>query len=334
MVFKINRRSFLEGSAAMLATGSSRASSQEVKRIVDIGLVSDKGSKAFITEANKVGGVEAVTVYTTPGKPGLEYSNFPRGLRRVTVVMKFAPSSCGEGIYKEIIAGHCDATLIEFAQKVNADGRAIIVRPFHEFNFHVHPHSVYAFGNDPNDFIPAWRHLVELLREHTRLIEFDWNPNRESFIGPGIYPRGGATAGIAEFYPGDQWVDWVSFSTYNRGFLTRSDQRVHSFAEDLRPAYRIMDRIAGPSVRFAISETSTTSLGGVNKEAWFRALFDSIATEFTRIEIVNFFLISKVNANEAPASWALRDKVEYEMFKRLLGEFRTRMGMPAPPLFS
>ena len=165
------------------------------------------------------------------------------------------------------------------------------------------------------------------------MIEFDFNPNRESFTDKGKRPAGGREAGIAEFYPGDAWVDWVSFSTYNRGFLRDNDQRVHTFAEDLRTVYGIMDRVAGPSVRFSISETSTTDQGGLDKKQWFGDLLKSIETEFTRIGIVNFFLIDKHNEGEKPALWGLHGPGEHAMLKQLLADFRVRMGMPVPPKF-
>lgn len=332
---EINIRLLLLMILLALAMGWKGMGPGDATRTIDISLASDKGVAKFVEEARALGGVEGVTLYMTVGSDRLEYAAFPRELKRVTLVLKFTREACGGPVFSQILAGAIDEKLIAFSEAVNGAGRRIIVRPFHEYNLGFHPWSIYAKDNDPSQFVAVWRHVVGLLRAHSSLMEFDFNPNRESFTYQGKRPPGGRETGFAGFYPGDEWVDWVSISSYNRGFLRESDQRSHSFAEGFRVPYRIMDGLAGSRVRFAISETSTTDYGGIDKRQWFEAMLQSVAEDFRRVEIIGLFLIDKHNtsAGEKPALWGLHGEAEYAMLGQALADFRRRLGMPEPPRF-
>lgn len=345
-----SKRRLLAGAAACaifaaLALASGTRAQEKEQRHIEFSISSNEGAKRFIINARSIGGIEGVTLYGTLGKypksGRLEYGHFPNSLKRITLVLKLTPEMCGSPVLKRVATGQCDGLLTEFAQKVKEAGRKIILRPFHEFNLGYGDHywSIYARDADPSDFIPAWRHLVELLRkEAPGLIEFDFNPNRYSFTYQGKRPDGEQMAGIAESYPGDDVVDWVSFSSYNRAGLRPENPNPHTFAEGLLPIYELMSRVAGPTVRFAISETSTTAhnspgLPPLDKGKWFGDLLESLLTTFPRISLVNFFLIDTRNPGEAPAEWALHGPEEREMFKQLLADYRRRNGMPEPPHF-
>jgi hypothetical protein len=111
-------------------------------------------------------------------------------------------------------------------------GTAVIVRFAHEMNG-----SWYAWGQQPTQYIAAFRTMSEALREGTQSAAMMWAPN----YGGGYPFAGGSTEakpGTADFialdtdndgtlsmaddpyaayYPGDDVVDWVGMSLYHWG---------------------------------------------------------------------------------------------------------------------
>jgi beta-mannanase len=66
----------------------------------------------------------------------------------------------------------------------------------------------YSFGENPADFVAAWRRVVDIFRaEGASNALFVWNPNCED-IGPHHW---------TEYYPGNDYVDWVAIDLYQYG---------------------------------------------------------------------------------------------------------------------
>jgi hypothetical protein len=195
-----------------------------------------------------------------------------------------------------------------------------------EFNGHWYSWSVYNKDNVAADFIPAWRHVVEIVRAESKLVSFDLNYNRTS-------SKGGRTADFASLYPGDGWVDQVSISSYNRCGIVAGNDIPRTFADDFAPAYEELEKIIGSTVRMAVAETSTTSLCNVDKNTWFEDFFDAVETRFTRISNVTFFFTQKqpgTASNDIVVHWELENAAQVEMFRKLLADFRKRMGIIPP----
>lgn len=113
---------------------------------------------------------------------------------------------------KQIASGQQDSFIIEQAKKVRDFGYPVFIRFGAEFNIYQgqtyqgQPQSqTFIFGENPSDFIAAWRHYVDVFREQnvTNAL-FVWNPNFADF-GSHHY---------TEYYPGDNYVDWVGIDLY------------------------------------------------------------------------------------------------------------------------
>lgn len=295
-------------------------------RNISIGMAATDGAVTYTFEANQLGGFEHATVYTTLGKEGLEYAKFPRDLN-ILLVLRIPHEGKG-GNLRKIKVGMYDEQLRKLAQKINADGRKITIRVMPEFNGHWYSWSIYNKDNNSADFVPAWIHVVDVIRSETKLVQFDLNYNRFS-------SEGGRTNDFEKFFPGREYVDRISISSYNRCGIVAGNDTPHSFEEEFAPAYDAILAFAGPDIPINVAETSTTTLCGVSKKEWFTDLFDSIQTRFTRVSNITFFFTAKqpgTASNDIVVHWDLVNSAEVGMFRKVLRDFRKRMGITPPAL--
>lgn len=117
-------------------------------------------------------------------------------------------SSVGQPTLGEIADGLWDAYFTRWADAAKADGRPIAYRFAQEMNGNWYPWSDGRFGNEPGDFVRAWRHIHDLFaaRGVDNLI-WVWSVNRIDNLPDKT---------LARVYPGDAYVDWVGVSGYLR----------------------------------------------------------------------------------------------------------------------
>lgn len=115
--------------------------------------------------------------------------------------------------FRTIIHGKHDTYLRAWAEGAAAWGlqdprNVLYLRFAHEMNGGWVGWSAFHNGNTTNQFIRAWRHVVTIFRgAGATNVRFVWSPNEP---GPGSTP-------YRKLYPGDAYVDWVGFSSYNWG---------------------------------------------------------------------------------------------------------------------
>jgi len=115
---------------------------------------------------------------------------------------------------KNIANGSMDAYITRTAQKLANYGRPVMWRLFHEFNGTWYKHSPYYGGsynpdNDYPQFILAWRRVVTIVAKWAPNVRFVWCPNLGSVYGA-TYPNNNPDL----FYPGDQYVNYISTDIY------------------------------------------------------------------------------------------------------------------------
>ena len=109
----------------------------------------------------------------------------------------------GSGVYSsEIVAGDEDDLIRAQAQRLEEFGSPVLVRWFWEMD----GTKKAEWAQDPETWIAAWRHIVSIFRDQgADNVEFVWCPNAWAFdTGEG-----------PEWYPGDEWVDWLCADGYN-----------------------------------------------------------------------------------------------------------------------
>jgi len=156
-----------------------------------------------------------------------------------------------------IADGDHDRYVRSFARQVAAYKNPVLIRLMHEMNGFWYPWGVGVNGNQPGDYVRAWRHVHRIFAaEGARNVSWIWSIN--NLEGPE-----GEHTDIARNYPGPRYVDWVATSGFNWGSAYEwSGWRA---ADPLyRGTYRALSRFRKPIM---ISEIGTTSLGG-DPEAW------------------------------------------------------------------
>jgi mannan endo-1,4-beta-mannosidase len=122
-----------------------------------------------------------------------------------------------------IANGHFDSYLLHYAGSILSLGMPVAIRFDHEMNGNWYPWSAGFPANkgatgQPNLYVQAWRHIWNLFDSvgaNSEVIWL-WAPIRVDKLTPGA-TTGGAKydTGLAEDYPGDQYVDWVGMSAYD-----------------------------------------------------------------------------------------------------------------------
>jgi hypothetical protein len=114
----------------------------------------------------------------------------------------------GQPTLDDVTAGRFDDYFATWAAAAAANGKPIVMRFAHEMNGNWYPWGGLAPGNEPADYVPAWRHVHDLFEQAgaTNVVWF-WNVNRVDNL---------KDRSLATYYPGDAYADWVGMSAYYR----------------------------------------------------------------------------------------------------------------------
>ncbi len=243
-----------------------------------------------------------------------------RGVGVILALKLKAPADGKTSILAAIRAGTYDGAFAALATNIREDGRPITLRPLFESNGDWYPWQAYYAGNRVEDLVPAWKHIVTLFRKKQVPVRFDFNVNRSS-------ARGKGNSDFKTLFPGDDVVDTVSVSSYNRCGSNASHLTWHSFSEEFRPAYTVITSFSQRPI--AVAETSSTSQCGGDKAAWFTQLFEDVATSYPRLENITFYLNTReagLASNDAPLHWELENDGQKKAFKDGLRLLRKKRG--------
>ena len=115
---------------------------------------------------------------------------------------------------RTILAGRHDGYIRRFAAAAAGFRHPFVLRLAPEMNGTWYPWSTDVTGGIPNgnargQFVSMWRHIHDIFdREHATNVIWDWGPNVVYY---------GQRHPLADFYPGDRYVDLVGLDGYNWG---------------------------------------------------------------------------------------------------------------------
>ena len=160
-----------------------------------------------------------------------------------------------KGGLKRIVAGKYDSYLQKWAEDAKNSGVTILLRLGHEMN---DPYR-YPWGpqnNKPEDFIAAWKHVVGLFRKYkVDNVLWVWAPHL-------------AYGELDSFYPGSDWVDWISTGTLNYGTVAPWS-KWWSFEDIFAKHYPELSLYKKPIL---IAEFGSLAVGGDRADWYARAL--------------------------------------------------------------
>jgi hypothetical protein len=103
-----------------------------------------------------------------------------------------------------IASGQDDATITAYAQALKTYGSPVFLRWFWEMNLNDQANSNCGAYNNGAGYIAAWQHIWSIFhRVGTSNVAFVWCPSIQN-------------GSAAQYYPGDQYVDWISVDGYDR----------------------------------------------------------------------------------------------------------------------
>jgi hypothetical protein len=193
----------------------------------------------------------------------------------------------------EIDQGKYDSKLKEFGKEAARNGKKFTIRILHEFNDNGYSWNIVK-NDDPygEQFKRSFRHVVNILRSTGAPVKFQVAYNNKSYK---------SKVRLSKFFPGDNYVDMVCVSVYNRKGLDKYHTKYESLESIFDDTYYQLKAMT--SRPLCIAEMSTTDKG--NKPGWIKDAFHVLTYKFTRVSVVNWFLYNKGNAH-----WDLNTKSE------------------------
>ncbi|HEY5547983.1 MAG TPA: glycosyl hydrolase [Coriobacteriia bacterium] len=208
--------------------------------------------------------------------------------------------STGVGGLSTITGGSRDAKIAQFADGAKASGQVVWLRPFHEMNGNWYPWGGTMAGNSPQQLVAAWQHVKDIFTARGATnVKFVWCVNNDSV------PNTSANQ-IANYWPGDAYVDYVALDGYNSG-TAASWSTWRSFGGTFGASYGTVTRLTAKPL--FIAETASVEQGG-DKAAWITDMFKSIVTTYPRVTGVCWFNANKERDWRVDSSTASLDALK------------------------
>ncbi len=173
-----------------------------------------------------------------------------------------------------IADGKFDEYIRSFALKIRDFRKPVFIRFAHEFDNPAYPWSRTG-GNTPREYVAAWRKIAAVFAAiGVNNVAWVWNPWNK--------------ATMREYYPGDQYVDWVGLTSLNYG-LASQDKKWRSFEEIYNPHREAILKIGKPVM---LAEFGSTNYGG-NSHDWILKAWGSINEKYHEIKSLVLFNSNK-----------------------------------------
>ncbi len=105
-----------------------------------------------------------------------------------------------------IAGGDFDSYVRSWAEGIKSLGYPVAIRFAHEMNGYWYPWCELVNGNQPGDYVKAWRHVHDVFRTAgVTNVTWVWSANvRYTDLTPKL----------STYYPGDDYVDWLGLTGY------------------------------------------------------------------------------------------------------------------------
>jgi Glycosyl hydrolase family 26 len=182
--------------------------------------------------------------------------------------------------FANVIAGHFDSYIREFAAAAKAWGHPFFLRFNWEMNGNWFPWTERTNGNAAGEYVAAWRHVHDLFAEvGATNVSWVWCP----YVDPNT-----TLQSLTSLYPGNEYVDWTGLDGYNWGPSAEPPRHWRTFSYLFGPTYRQITETIAPTKPMLVGETASSEIGG-SKPEWIRQMFESLETEFPRIQGLMWF---------------------------------------------
>lgn len=171
-----------------------------------------------------------------------------------------------------IISGQHDAYLHQYARDIVATGLPLAIRLDHEMNGIWYPWSEQTGsgasinGNSPGDYVAMWQHVHDIFAAEgaNQYVIWVWAPNIVNNLPSAL--QGVDT--LQALYPGDDYVDWVGVSGYQRPPYRSDNNNTFDYTYG-----RTLDQLRSiTSKKILLAEVGASEADG-RKPAWVTSFF-------------------------------------------------------------
>ncbi|MEJ6711479.1 MAG: glycosyl hydrolase [Flavobacteriales bacterium] len=213
-----------------------------------------------------------------------------------------------EGTYSlmdQVLNGNHDAYIEQFALDAKEYSDEVLIRFLHEFNGNWYLWGGKKNGAEnggPQKVVAVWKYVVDKFRAvGADNVKWIWNPH-----GPSIDIVADEWNNIANYWPGDAYVDWIGMDAYN--WYPKDPwggtRPYRDFDNCFRTLYDACTELGDQPIMIAEFGTPEFEYEGQNKALWIQDAFDKIKNDYTRIKLFVWFQINKeldwrVNSSDA-----------------------------------
>lgn len=200
---------------------------------------------------------------------------------------KFSQTDFDQPEYRlhSIATGQHDIFLKKWLKQARDSGRPLFIRFAHEMNGNWYP-----WGDQVNshaDYREAWRHVVDVGKQvGATNITWVWSPNEVM-----------GTQNLDEYYPGDDYVDWIGISGFNWGGL-EPWQSWRNFNQIFAPTLRQVKKYDKPIMLAEIGAIENPRGGGQTKAAWIKETLDYIKKSDPPIDLFIWFNLANETSDK------------------------------------
>ena len=180
----------------------------------------------------------------------------------------------------DIANGAYDFYIREFAEGAKAWEHPFFLRFDWEMNGDWFPWAENVNGNQPGDYVAAWRHVHDIFTAvGATNATWVWCPyvKADSQVEP-----------LARYYPGNRYVDWTGLDGFNWGRNEVNPRPWRSFDQIFASSYHaIVDKLA-PGKPMLIGEMASSG-GAHAKSGWIDQMFKVLPRKYPRIRGLIWF---------------------------------------------
>ena len=171
-----------------------------------------------------------------------------------------------------ILAGTHDDYLHQYARDIASLGLPMAIRLDHEMNGIWYPWAEQTSsgasinGNSPGQYAAMWKHVHDIFEAEgaNQFVIWVWSPNIINNLPTTLQSQ----SNLAGLYPGDDYVDWVGLSGYDRPPYKTDNNGTfdYTFGRSLAQLRELTTK------KILLSEVGASEIGG-HKPAWVTSFF-------------------------------------------------------------
>lgn len=194
----------------------------------------------------------------------------------------------------DVLDGKYDAYIDKFAEDAKAFNKPVLMRFLHEFNGNWYVWSGNKNGKEkggPEQVVKVWRYVVDRFNaKGAGNVKWLWTPH-----GPSIDMSTEAWNDVSNYWPGDDYVDWIGLDGYNFYPIDPwgGTRPLRDFDNCFRDLYDECAKLGDQPMMIAEFGTGNFQYEDFDKAAWISDAFSKIKTDYPRVKIFTWFNINK-----------------------------------------